>query len=316
MAEKGELDEAIKAHRAAIRLNPHYYLAHYNLGNGLAAKGDFDGSAAALREAIRLKPDLQWAHGNLGNALKAKGELDEAVSAFREELRLYPDNAKAHFNLGFALRDKAQFAESLDEIRKGHELGTKRADWREPSGQWVEEAQRFLALDARLQKILAGEDAPNGASEQLLLASICTTRKLLLSATRFYEEAFAADPSLLDPSRTPHRYNAACAAVLAASGEGHDDTQPDEPTKERLRGKALTWLEADLEVWKNLLEQENPGLRAYVGMRLGHWRQDKDLESIRNPAPLAKLPNAERKSFDELWNGVDAAIERARHASP
>jgi eukaryotic-like serine/threonine-protein kinase len=49
-------------------------LAHYGLGLTLFAQGKFDEAIAAHREAIRLKPDYRPAHDGLGQALKAQGK--------------------------------------------------------------------------------------------------------------------------------------------------------------------------------------------------------------------------------------------------
>ena len=63
---QGKLDEAVAEFRAAIRLQPDYAEAHYNLGNALAAQGKRDEAVAEYRTAIRLKPDYAKAHCNLG----------------------------------------------------------------------------------------------------------------------------------------------------------------------------------------------------------------------------------------------------------
>ena len=47
-------------------------------------------------------------------------------------------------------------------------------------------------------------------------------------------------------ARPGHRYNAACAAALAASGQGKDDPPPDDAAKAKLRQQARDWLKAEL----------------------------------------------------------------------
>ena len=45
---------------------------------------------------------------------------------------------------------------------------------------------------------------------------------------------------------------------------------------------------------------------------LSHWKVDPDLVSIRDPAALAKLPEAERQEWQKLWSEVDALLQRAQ----
>ena len=44
---------------------------------------------------------------------------------------------------------------------------------------------------------------------------------------------------------------------------------------------------------------------------LRHWQRDTDLVSLRNPPDLAKLPEAERAGFIQLWAEVDRLLARA-----
>ena len=80
----------------------------------------------------------------------------------------------------------------------------------------VREAARLVQLDARLPKLLNGDGKPANAAECIEIAHFCQERKKLqLAAVRFFEEAFAATPGLLDDLRAANRYNAACATALA-----------------------------------------------------------------------------------------------------
>ena len=84
------------------------------------------------------------AHTDLAIALDNSGDRPGAIAEYREAIRLKPDHAEAHCNLGLALRQQGQYAESLAEYRVGHELGSKRADWRYPSAEWVADRKSTL----------------------------------------------------------------------------------------------------------------------------------------------------------------------------
>ena len=67
-----------------------------------------------------------------------------------------------------------------------------------------------------------------------------------------------ANPSSATIAGTQHRYNAACAAALAAAGQGKAEPPPDDAAKARLRQQALDWLKAELATWTKLLESGPP----------------------------------------------------------
>jgi protein O-mannosyl-transferase len=107
LGRKGQLDEAIRHCREAIRLQPEYAEAHNNLGIALDEKGQVGEAIIQYREAIRLKPDYADAYYNLGTLLLLNGHLDEAIHQFQEALRLNPNHAEARDYLQQALARKS-----------------------------------------------------------------------------------------------------------------------------------------------------------------------------------------------------------------
>jgi eukaryotic-like serine/threonine-protein kinase len=124
-----------------------------------------------------------------------------------------------------------------------------------------------------------------------------------------------ADPKLVDDRQAQHCYNAACAAALAAAGQGKDEPAPDDAAKLKLRVQARAWLQAELAAWSKLQDAQ-PQSRSLVLQILQHWRQDTDLAAIRDAAALAKLPQAEQKEWEKLWADVDAQLNRAQGQAP
>ena len=312
LGKKGEVDAAIAAYREATRLQPDDAVFQHNLGVTLGLRGEVDAAVAALRDAIRLKPDYANAHYNLGNELDSKGEVDAAVAAYREAIRLKPEWAEAQCNLGLSLMNQAKFAEALPLILRGHELGSKRSDWRDPSKQWVDECRVLIAMDARLPAILQGKDQPKDVGERLTLADLCYKKGLQATSVRFREEAFAEQPALLDDLAKGQRNDAAYVASLAGSGSGKDDPAPDEEARAKFRDKALGWLKADLAAWGKVLDGgDDPAKKSLVAKKLAHWKGDSDLAGVRDAAGLAKLPEGEREAFRALWVEVEAVRRRA-----
>jgi eukaryotic-like serine/threonine-protein kinase len=305
-------DEAIAEYRKAIKFDRNIAQAHNGLGNALLATNRVDEAIAAYRKAIDLHPEVASFYYNLGNAYRAKGHLDEAIAAFREAVRLKKDYAEAHCRLGLALLDRGEFAAALRVLRRGHELGSGRPGWRSPSAQWVHLAERLIEMDRRLPSIVAGKDRPANDAERLALARLCQhpSRKLYAASVRFYAEAFAHDARLADDLNTRHRYHAACAAALAAAGQGVDGEPRDDAERSRLRGRALQWLRADLAAWGRLLEKPSERARADVRHTLRDWLKATELAGVRGDA-LARLPEAERQPWQEFWANVEQTLRKA-----
>jgi tetratricopeptide (TPR) repeat protein len=347
LGQKGDADGAIKECREALRLRKDYPIVHYNLGRALHHKSQLDEAIAQYQEAIRLKKDYPDAHCNLGAALYDKGQLDQAIAEYREAIRLKKDDPKAHYNLGIALahqrqldeairayeaaiqinptyaeaycnlgdvlRQQGRFAESLAAYKRGHELSSRKPGWRFPSAQWVRQAEQLARLDERLSDILQGKARPKDAAERLALAEFCQLhRKQYAAAARFYGEAFAGRPDLSDDLGAAYRYNAACAAALAGCRQGQDAAGLDEQERSRLRRQAHDWLQADLRAWRNLLEQYPAKVSSDAVKQLRHWLEDIDFAGVRGPEGLAKLPEAERQPWQQLWADVGDALARAQ----
>ncbi len=196
-------------------------------------------------------------------------------------------------------------------LRKGHELGSRRPDWRYPSAQWVAGAERVLALANRLPAIVSGEDKPRDNAERLGFAQMAYKQKHFAVAHRLWSEALESDPKLGDNRRAQHRYNAACAATLVAAGQDKRGTPPDDAAKVKLRRQALDWLKAELAAWGKLLESGPPQARPAIVEVLSHWKQDSDVAGIRDAEALAKLPEEEQKAWRALWVDVDSLLKCA-----
>jgi serine/threonine-protein kinase len=303
--------EAVAEYQQAVRLRPDYPMAHNNLGRMLLTLARYAEAESELKEAVRLQPEHPFAHNSLGVAQRAQGKAEEAIKAFKEALRHWPEYPEAHCNLGLVYQTQGRYAEALAEMRTGHELGTKRPGWRAPSAQWVQQAERLVALEERLPAVLKGDDKPKDVAEQIDFATMAATKGQPAAATRLYEAAFASRPGLVDDLAAAHRYNAACAAALAGCGKGKDDPPPDDSTRGRLRAKALDWLRADLDHWRRRPAAETPR----VVQTLNHWKADADLAGVRDAEALAKLPEEERPAWKALWAEVDAALQAVEPAA-
>ena len=310
LQDKGLLDDAIAEYRAAIATKkdfPKAYKAHLSLGIALIAKGQRDEAIKAFRASLRINPECAEAHYGLGNAFFPK-RLDDAIVEFREAIHINKDYAEAHCNLGHALKLKGEFRQALEELRRGHDLGSKNRDWPYPSAEWVRQCERLVDLDRRLPGFLDRTTTPANPAERIELAGLCSLKRLHRAVARFYDEAFAADPKLV----SQNRYNAACAAALAGCGQGKDTDKVDDKERCCLRCRALDWLRADLEASRLLLEKDENRTGRTVAGNMRHWLDDPDFAGVRGPEALAKLPEAERQPWEKLWKEVADLLKRAQ----
>jgi hypothetical protein len=161
----------------------------------------------------------------------------------------------------------------------------------------LRQCERLLALEARLEAVLHGKDKPADPAQLSQLAQLCLVKKWYAAGARLYGEALAVDHKLANDLHAGHRYHAACAAALAATGKDSSAATFD---RERpgLRQQALNWLRADLGAWAKATN------RAGVRQTLARWQTDPNLAGLRDKEALAKLPEADRDAWRKFWADV------------
>jgi Flp pilus assembly protein TadD len=312
----GRLDEAIVAYRQAIGLKPDYSMAHLRLSMVLDQQGHLEDAISACLRATQFKPDYGTAYSELGIMLVRAGRLDEGLAACRKAISLVPDSAESHCNLGIALWKQGEFAQALIALEHGHELGSRREDWRYPSAQWVRACRRRIELDARLPAFLRGEAQPADANECVEYAQICYEKRRYVASARFFVQALSADPKPVgDPERDP-RFQAACAAALAGYGRGSDADQLDAKELVRWREQALQWLQVELQAYGERLPASNPRERGSIQEQLRLWQSEPALASLRDTASVARLPADEQESCKQIWAEVKELLAKAAAAEP
>jgi uncharacterized protein (TIGR02466 family) len=123
----GQTEDAIANYRKAISLKPELTVAYFNLGVVLQEQGQLEDAVSCYRKAVALEPGFYEAYGNLGTVLQKQGKLEDAVASYRKALAIQPD-AKGYFNLGTALRDKGKHEEAGQTYLKALELRPDYAD--------------------------------------------------------------------------------------------------------------------------------------------------------------------------------------------
>jgi tetratricopeptide (TPR) repeat protein len=111
-----ELDQFVEAERAYRRANAIRPCAATLslLAESLRRQGREDESTSCLHEALKLDPNYEEAHYNIGCALRFDGRYEEAIEHFERAVELDPDYACAHAELGHALL--AQVRRAMGEV--------------------------------------------------------------------------------------------------------------------------------------------------------------------------------------------------------
>jgi serine/threonine-protein kinase len=308
LVSQSRLEEAIAAYKAAVQRDPNSVMVHNNLGEALRKKGDLDGAIAEFRQAIELEPGEPMCTTNLSIALKMKGEYEQAISHLRQVVTRHPDFVEGHINLGFTLMKACRYQEALVELERGHEIGSTRPGWSQPSGRWVADCRKLVALDHRLTAIREGRSSPSGAEERVGLGHLCALKGLNLAAAQFFDEAFASEPRLADDVLAGHRFIAACAAAQAASATARTEPRLSAEDRDHWRSKSMGWLRADLATWSERLASNPTVARNELRNTLTAWQKDARLVSIRDPGQLTKLPDSERDSCRAIWSQVGVLL--------
>lgn len=127
----GELQqqrEAIKSYVEAVRLKQDYPLAYLNLGNAYLDEGKYEKAVEAFRQAAQLDSIAPAAYYNMGVAYIELGQQDLALKSFKEAIRLQPEYAAAYYNLGIAYGTAGQNKEAAEAFRQAIRLSENKED--------------------------------------------------------------------------------------------------------------------------------------------------------------------------------------------
>jgi Flp pilus assembly protein TadD len=86
LLDKGDLQNAVNKLQTVVTRSPGNFVAHFNLGRGLAEKGELEPARAQFNEAIRLRPDYTAARLALAQVQLAKREFESAIKTATDAL--------------------------------------------------------------------------------------------------------------------------------------------------------------------------------------------------------------------------------------
>jgi serine/threonine-protein kinase len=332
-AGSGFFGQAINHYRQALAVDPDCACAHHLLGLTLLAKGRRDeldedypagvkplehARGRALGEAVacywqayRCDPAWAPARNPLRIPPQDEARLREAIGHYRQAVRLEAQIGVFHGALGQALLAQHEFIGAEDELRRSVELVPEADEQlRRNLDRLLRCCQHLRVLEGRLPAVVQGKDKP-AAADCLDLAELCFVKKHYAAAARLYAKALAATPQLTEDLRAGHRFNAACAAVLAGAGHGDDAAGLGDTERAGLRKQARDWLRLDLVAWAKTVDTGTAADRIQAQKTLAPWRDYPGLAGLRDPAAVDRLPSSERQECRALWRDFDTLLERA-----
>jgi|TARA_B110000263_G_scaffold12354_1_gene10400 tetratricopeptide (TPR) repeat protein len=123
-----QFDDAIDSYKNALKINPHFAEAYYNMGIAQKGAGDLEEAIESYKQALKIKPNYVEAYYNMGNLLKDKGDLEEAIESYKQALKIKPDHAEAYNNIGITLEDNGDLEGAIDSYKQAIKINSDFAE--------------------------------------------------------------------------------------------------------------------------------------------------------------------------------------------
>ena len=247
----------------AIRLNPNFFEAHYNLGNILKAQGKLAAAVESYHCALAIKPDSVVIHLNLGNALKAQGKLAAAAESYQRALAIKPNDATVHYNIGNTFQEQGDLAAAVESYHRALAIKPDYMEAHHNLGiTFFEQGKLEAAMESYHRALVI---KPDDAAIHYNLGNAFKEQGKLAEAVESYNRALAIKPNHVSAQSSKlHQQAHMCdwrmiaeSAVVAAT-LGIEETNAivpfttlsmeDHPARQRLRS----------EVWAGKQYKQRP----------------------------------------------------------
>jgi WD40 repeat protein/tetratricopeptide (TPR) repeat protein/tRNA A-37 threonylcarbamoyl transferase component Bud32 len=304
---QGNDDEALILANKTLEVDPRAMGAHDLKGRILSNAGKFDEAAQEfLTEIGNNSPRAAYAYSNLGMVRFHQGRPEDAAATYKKAIEQDPETSAPRYMLAQALMATGKLNEAVAESDEALKLAPG-----DPATTSLRaELMRMQALLPKLDAFVAGTTEPADNTERILLARVCIHRGKFAQGARFYAEAIAADPKLVDNPAEIHALRAATAAARAGQGDG-DAGKLDEAERTQFQKQAIMHLRTVLDsVAKALATAELP-LRPGLKSLLYRCKANVNLATIREPDQINKLPEDLRDLCMAFWADVDKLLAAA-----
>ena len=122
LRQRGQLVEAEKYGRRAVKIDPKMVSAWNNLGIVLQESGHLEESRICLEKVIQLESDNAEAHNNLGNTFKRLGNIAKAEKHWKRALALRPHYAETYSNLANLFNEQGAYDKAIEYGQRAIDL--------------------------------------------------------------------------------------------------------------------------------------------------------------------------------------------------
>jgi predicted O-linked N-acetylglucosamine transferase (SPINDLY family) len=138
-------EESIAELKEAVRLDPGYSTAWFQLGVALEEKGDLDPAIDAYIETQRIEPSHDHAIQRSADIRHRQNRMEDAMELYGKALRLNPNNFMVCNNAGNAAKYLGRISEALNWYQKAQQLAPE---------------QRICASNYLMTMLLSSECSP------------------------------------------------------------------------------------------------------------------------------------------------------------
>ena len=114
----GDLSLMDKGLRTAIRHDPGFEAAYYELANLYAKLNEHERAMAVVNEAMQLDPKLAPIYFLYASLLKREGRVVEAIGAIEEGLSRDPNYEEGYFDLGYFLASLGRYQNGIFHLKQ------------------------------------------------------------------------------------------------------------------------------------------------------------------------------------------------------
>lgn len=194
--QAGQLDDAERGFREALRLDPKEFGALNLLAIILMQRGRFAEAEDSLQSALRINSNVDATLSNYGFVLRALKRLAEAVEQFGKALAINPKNPLTWNNRGTALNDLRRHAEAIADFDSAIALQPDFVDAICNKGNSLAQLDRHEEALAAYEQALALR--PDFADAWFGRGNACRMLRRYDEAFSSFDKARAINPGLAD----------------------------------------------------------------------------------------------------------------------
>ena len=177
--DDGDYTKAADQYEAVTRLDPYWWVNHYNLALCYQFLDRLQAAASSYARALKLNPNDMKSNMNLGLVYLGLGQYDQAAQYGQRAVDLDPKSATARANLGVIYDARGEYAKAESSYRQALELDSN---------------QQPTLLNLGSNLIMQGKtrEAVATLQQALKLADTALARKRLgdaYAANKQYDEA-------------------------------------------------------------------------------------------------------------------------------